>query len=197
MKYSVYMLEDGHKLPRGSTSDLDEAKRTALRNVDDALPRNIVVVYDNDLKHQVGHAFLAGDGSAEWEDAGQPPKLGRAAAALAAKKLIAGEHVVDVYLRNLAERYLTLVVAHEQLRIALEAGHDPYADLIQANRDQMLKMCEDGIARVRRHLAVGDVDTAVAVLDALRTFHPMHADTWKGWPDDTQSSTDKPPVAVR
>lgn len=69
---------------------------------------------------------------------------------------------------------------HQQLRDYMP---DPYQDLIHSNRDVMLKMHEDAIQRVRLHLAMDDPDKALAVLDALNMFHPMHAESWKGWPE--------------
>lgn len=84
----------------------------------------------------------------------------------------------------LARQLLRRIEANETLHQLLrDAQSDPYLDLIHANRDEMLKMRDEAIIRVRKHLAMDDVDKAIAVLDALSTFHPMHAESWKGWPE--------------
>lgn len=60
---------------------------------------------------------------------------------------------------------------------------DPMGDLIQANRDQMLRMHEEAVRRVRRRLEAKDIDGALAVLMALNLYHPMHCESWPGWPE--------------
>ena len=69
---------------------------------------------------------------------------------------------------------------------------DPMDDLINANRDELLRMHEEAVRRVRKRLKAALVDTeawskgiedALAIFDALSLFHPMHAESWKGWPE--------------
>jgi hypothetical protein len=90
----------------------------------------------------------------------------------------------------------TLEKAVADLKKDLEASLDPMGDLIQANRDQILKMHEEAIQRVRKCLETGVKDLsgfrygvekqcklALKVLDALSLFHPMHTESWQGWPE--------------
>lgn len=66
------------------------------------------------------------------------------------------------------------------------AEYDPMRDLIESNRDELLRMHEEAIRRVRRCLSRGDLTTTWAVLDALRLFHPMHGESWTGWPEGSE-----------
>jgi hypothetical protein len=79
----------------------------------------------------------------------------------------------------------------------LREEHDPYADLIAANRDELLRMHQEAARRVGACLcrATDDsgqlsvwhhIEVAQAVLDALNTFHPMHAENWCGWPEGSE-----------
>lgn len=74
----------------------------------------------------------------------------------------------------------------DRLRQELAGSYDPMADLIQANRDATLRQHEEAVSRVRRCLARGDVPTALQVLDALTLFHPMHGESWRGWPEGSE-----------
>jgi hypothetical protein len=67
---------------------------------------------------------------------------------------------------------------------------DPYADLIEANRDAMLKIHEEAVKRIGKVLIGGgdrhDAEKLIyigKVLHALSVFHQMHCETWKGWPE--------------
>ena len=74
--------------------------------------------------------------------------------------------------------------------------YDPYGDLIHANRDQILKMHEEAVRRVQRCLinhrkfnvpeGFDFIGLAVQILDALNLFHPMHAESWTGWPEGSE-----------
>lgn len=72
--------------------------------------------------------------------------------------------------------------------------HDPYDDLIAANRDEMLKMHEEAVRRLRACLDPvticpdPQVRMAIRILDALRLFHPMHGESWQGWPEGSEGS---------
>jgi hypothetical protein len=65
--------------------------------------------------------------------------------------------------------------------------YDPYVDLVNANRDELLRKHQEAVSLLRRVLTRPDLDPKRAVeqardvLDALNLFHPMHCD-WKGWP---------------
>jgi hypothetical protein len=67
---------------------------------------------------------------------------------------------------------------------------DPVTDLVraydqhvQANRDQKLKIAQEALSRVRRALDQSSVELARRILDAENLFHPMHGESWKGWPE--------------
>lgn len=76
--------------------------------------------------------------------------------------------------------------------------YDPMADLIAANRDEILRKHQDAIRLIRtaiepiatcdgaadQRLTFNRANYALAVLDALNTFHPMHGESWCGWPSD-------------
>ena len=75
-------------------------------------------------------------------------------------------------------------------RLEKELVYDPMADLIEANRDQILKMHEEAVSRINKVLIGGgpnhDAEKLVyigRVLHALSVFHPMHCESWIGWPD--------------
>lgn len=90
-----------------------------------------------------------------------------------------------------------LVRAHEtidRLKADFAASYDPMADVIQGNRDAILKMHEEAVRQVRKALEFGAahalldgycsraIGHALAVLNALNLFHPMHGESWAGWP---------------
>ena len=84
--------------------------------------------------------------------------------------------------------------AVEDLQRDLVAQHDPTGDLIQANRDQILKMHEEAVQRICKVLIGGgnqhDAEKLVyigKILSALRMFHPMHGESWRGWPEGSKS----------
>lgn len=65
--FYLYILEDGERIEVGKADGyptLEEARQEALKRVDDALPRNTVLVLQD-----VGYAYLAGDGGNEWKPA--------------------------------------------------------------------------------------------------------------------------------
>lgn len=91
----------------------------------------------------------------------------------------------DDDLRVLARQLLRHKEAVEKLKADLVARYDPTADLIQANRDSILDMHKEAVRRVRRALESnkpGRRDLALDVLDALGQFHPMHGESFPGWP---------------
>ena len=61
--------------------------------------------------------------------------------------------------------------------------YDPYADLIASNQEEILRVHQEAIRRVSRLLDRGDVALAKMVLFAVNQFHPMHIDSWAGWPE--------------
>lgn len=76
--------------------------------------------------------------------------------------------------------------------------YDPYADLIEANRDQLLRMHQEAVRRVGACLCRATADdgqlsvwhyitVAQKILDALNTYHPMHCESWCGWPEGSEA----------
>jgi hypothetical protein len=68
------------------------------------------------------------------------------------------------------------------------ANLDSTGDLVNANRDIILEKHQEAVRRVRRlltrvPLTTAHMVTAVLVLDALGEFHPMHGESWAGWPE--------------
>ncbi len=64
---------------------------------------------------------------------------------------------------------------------------DPTGDLIHANRDAILDMHKEAIRRIKalanEHGSSRDTLLDInCVIEALNTFHPMHCESWKGWP---------------
>ena len=89
----------------------------------------------------------------------------------------------------------------ERMGACEKCMYDPYADLIEANRDELLRVHQEAIRRVRRCLERAQgastdstgisvwnhIDVAVAVLNALNTYHPMHCESWCGWPEGSEA----------
>ncbi len=70
-----------------------------------------------------------------------------------------------------------------------QTEYDPMADLIQANRDEILEKHKEAVRIIGNVLVGGghrhDQEKLVfigRVLLALNTFHPMHCESWKGFP---------------
>lgn len=61
--------------------------------------------------------------------------------------------------------------------------NDPYADLIEANRDEVLRKHREAIQRISFCLRQQQPELAYQVIQSLSTFHPMHCESWSGWPN--------------
>ena len=94
----------------------------------------------------------------------------------------------DDDLRMLSRQLLRRREVIERLEKSLVEQQDPTHDLIEANHDTILQMHEEAVRRLREILdpvlvgAESQVRQAIAVLDALNQFHPMHGESWCGWP---------------
>jgi prephenate dehydrogenase len=64
----------------------------------------------------------------------------------------------------------------------MTAGPDPYADLIASNQEAIIRTLREALRRVRAALDAGDVPLARRVIDAAGLYHPMHPESWAGWP---------------
>jgi uncharacterized protein HemY len=65
----------------------------------------------------------------------------------------------------------------------MSADHDPYADMISANQEAIVRTLREALRRVRAALDAGDVPLARRVIDAATAYHPMHPESWGGWPE--------------
>lgn len=63
--------------------------------------------------------------------------------------------------------------------------YDPMKYLIEANRDEILRKHEEAVRRIQRCLKRCEYDLADKVIEALWKFHPMHCESWCGWPEGT------------
>ena len=77
----------------------------------------------------------------------------------------------------------------ERLENRLEESLDPTADLINANRDAILKIYEEGIRRIGKLVTHqgnrSDSEKMLSIdkiLHAVNTFHPMHGESFS-WPE--------------
>lgn len=115
-----------------------------------------------------------------------------------AERLLDGPNVdPDDDLRMLSRQLLRGQETIDRLKKDLMEAQDPMGDLIQFNRDSILKMHEEAIERLRICLegVVGGIPTdgpayragklGLEIIRVLGLFHPMHGESWPGWPDMT------------
>ncbi len=91
----------------------------------------------------------------------------------------------DDDLRVLSRQLLRHREAINLLKQELVEPYDSTKDLINANRDIILKKYEEAIQLIRPLLDSDDSGArrlVIRVIDALNQFHPMHAESWCGWP---------------
>lgn len=93
----------------------------------------------------------------------------------------------DDNLRVLSRQLLRRREVIERLEKQLVELTDDTADLINANRDTILRITEEGMRRVKnilsRHGDIPDVTRCLKIIEAVNTFHPMHGESWGGWPE--------------
>ena len=94
-------------------------------------------------------------------------------------------------LRQFAERACDIIERQEAALKAVDWEGQAMNDLIQANRDTILQMHEEAARRIGKVLVGGgnqhDAEKLVyigKVLHALSVFHPMHGESWCGWPEE-------------
>lgn len=90
----------------------------------------------------------------------------------------------------LARYFLRYKDLTKRLEDELKAAYDPMSDLIHANRDEMLNKHEEAVRRINKLLIGGGdnhdiekLEKIGKILYALSLFHPMHGESWKGWPE--------------
>lgn len=87
--------------------------------------------------------------------------------AMLSRQLLRGQEVIDKLKRDLEERM------------------DPHLDLVHANRDTILRVHEEALRRIKQCLDRKDYQTIYTVLNAVNTFHPMHGESWSGFPKES------------
>ena len=60
--------------------------------------------------------------------------------------------------------------------------YDPYADMVSSNIEQQRDVLRKGCQLAMLAINALDLATAQKILQAALSFHPMHAEDWKGWP---------------
>lgn len=109
----------------------------------------------------------------------------------------------DDDLRVLSRQLLRRREVVERLEKRLAETIDGTLDLINANRDTILRITEEGLHRVRKEceylttsleqsdnlsvIVIKDlrehVRLALRIIEAVNAFHPMHGESWQGWPE--------------
>ncbi len=105
-----------------------------------------------------------------------------------ANKILEDPHAdPDDDLAMLSRQFLraleTIEAQHKQLREVDWEGQ-AQLDLINSNRDEILKKHQEAIRLIRKWR--GYQDKVEAIIDALNLFHPMHEESWQGWPKGTE-----------
>lgn len=95
----------------------------------------------------------------------------------------------DDDLRMLSRQLLRGQEVIDKLKTQVGEMYDPYDDLVNTNRDALLDKHEEAeklIAEVIIKRSLYPAETKIAfivdVLNALNSFHPMHPDSFTGWP---------------
>jgi hypothetical protein len=99
----------------------------------------------------------------------------------------------DDDLRMLSRQLLRRREVIDRMEKVLAAQQDGTRDMIEANRDSILRIHEQRLRKIRD--ALNNVGTVLptsryewvkakieAILDAVNSFHPMHGESWPGWP---------------
>ncbi len=106
----------------------------------------------------------------------------------------------DDNLRVLSRQLLRARETVERQERALQAvdwNASNERDLIESNRDQILEVHREAVQRVARLLEQSTksvswnettrlICVALLVLDRLNQFHPMHCESWAGWPEGSE-----------
>ncbi len=113
------------------------------------------------------------------------------------------ESDADPETRVLARQLLRRRGVIERLEKELTRLQDPHGDLVNANRDTILRIHDDELARISKIVrrceerdaagrllatnAIGAADCALIrrIINAAMEFHPMHGESWSGYPEGT------------
>lgn len=74
--------------------------------------------------------------------------------------------------------------------------NDPTLDLVHANIETTKDIYEKGLRKVRDALknSSSPDSFALAIIDAALCFHPMHGESWPGWPRAPWHPDEKKPA---
>lgn len=68
-------------------------------------------------------------------------------------------------------------------------GYDPMADVIAGNQESIIRVYREAMRRALSALNAGDVRLAKRTIEAANTYHPMHEESWCGWPEPQEGRT--------
>jgi len=89
-----------------------------------------------------------------------------------------------------------IIELRTRLEAAVEESEREMKNLQDAMRGMETQMLVDsnikttkafygqGLSRAKSALQKGNVDLALEIIDAAFLFHPMHAESWVGWPEE-------------
>jgi len=95
----------------------------------------------------------------------------------------------DDELRVLSRQLLRRREVIDRLQNHLGEIQDGTRDLVNVNRDMILEVHQKGLRLIKdqcRQIAgnAGQVRFIDRILHAVNSFHPMHAESWCGWPEN-------------
>lgn len=64
------------------------------------------------------------------------------------------------------------------------------AQVVDSNIETLKDFYAEGLRRAMYAIEIGRSALACRVIDAALSFHPMHAESWQGWPKESEA----PPV---
>lgn len=67
--------------------------------------------------------------------------------------------------------------------MATENEYDPYADVIAGNQESIIRVLREALTRIQSALATGRYGLARRIIEAANKYHPMHEESWCGWPE--------------
>lgn len=97
----------------------------------------------------------------------------------------------DDELRMLSRQLLRSGEKIQRYEKLLSNQDDGTEAMVNSNRDSILKKHEEAVRLIRNCMAKETVTLAREreyigrVLDALLMFHPMHGESWQGWPKES------------
>jgi hypothetical protein len=85
--------------------------------------------------------------------------------------------------RQLLRSTETIAAMHKKLQ-EVDWDNQAELDMIEANRDSILRIHEEGIRRIEKCYKMSERRALIeGIIYAVNTFHPMHGESWCGWPE--------------